>query len=194
MGKAGLRSIDAAAALVVTTLVAVGAWSALRQGPSNTQRIHAAQQSLTDTRAAQRAAQIAVDHLQADVTALEEDAKSRAMPVSDSAPEDNLHSVAMIARQSKFEMTSVVPSPPQNYPGLTELRYAIQGHGSYAAWRSFLHGFEQAPFWADITQIQMGAERGSSESDKAEHAVSFTLSLFVPQPIAPPPAGKGNTP
>jgi hypothetical protein len=182
MSKVGLRSIDALAAVIVTCLVLVGLWSALYQGPATGKRIREVQAELGETRAAQRAAQIAVERLQSEVTALAEHARNRGTLQDNASTEENLHALAQLARESNFELISVTPLPPQTYPGLTELRYTLAGRGSYTAWREFLTRFENAPFWADVTQVEMGAERGSSEDEKAAHAVAFTLSMFVPQP------------
>ncbi len=182
MARHPQRSIDAIGALLLAALLGVGLWSALLQTTAISRRMRAAQDELADVRTARRAGETAVQRLQSEIAELEAEMQQRGAPVPGSSAEDELHAVASIARQNGLEILSVSPMPAQEYPGLSEVRYALEGRATFSAWTAFLARFEQMPFWGDITQVKMRAERAAPQEAAAPHLVSFTLSLFSAHP------------
>jgi Tfp pilus assembly protein PilO len=172
-------TVDAIGGALVCACLAVGGWFAF--GPPQqaaealqTRRTDADQleKDVAEMRASVQAAQARLAGTQEKVNGL--GALPREMRL-----EKDLNTIAELARGHKLSLSQVTPLSTGEYPGLREARYAIQGTGSFADWMAFLRSFEASPFWADITNLEIGTAAGGRSGTLSAPEARLTVSFYA---------------
>jgi hypothetical protein len=172
-------TVDAIGGALVCACLAVGGWFAF--GPP--QQVAGALQArrkdadqLEKDVAEMRAAVVAA---QARLAGTQETVNSLGALPRETRPEKDLNTIAELARGRKLRLSQVTPLFTIDYPGVRETRYAIEGTGSFADWMAFLRSFEASPFWADITNLEIGTTPGGRTKAASAPEARLTVSFYV---------------
>lgn len=92
--------------------------------------------------------------------------------------EQDLRTLSELARRHQVRVVRVLPLPAQEYPGLLELRYALEASGSMPSLMHFFKAIEDADLWADIGYLQVKAGRSPGLQETPERSALLTVSLF----------------
>ncbi|MFQ5489713.1 MAG: hypothetical protein ACE5GE_03225 [Phycisphaerae bacterium] len=93
--------------------------------------------------------------------------------------EHELRTVTDLAREHGLDLTGLVPLGYWDYPGLREVRYRMTAKGTYTSYVRFLHAFEQAASWSDVTYLRMDSADPQVPNDKYGE---LTVSLYAAAP------------
>ncbi len=93
--------------------------------------------------------------------------------------EQELSIIAELARANDVNLSHVAPMSTTDYPGIREARYTIRGTGRFADWMAFLRAFEDSPFWADITNLEMGVPHASRTTIGTTREATLTVSFYA---------------
>lgn len=180
-------AVDAIGGALVCACLAVGAWFAF--GPpreaaaalrANREEVLQLADEVSQMRSALLAAQARLQATRDRVQSL--GALPRQMQL-----EQDLNTIAELARARDLSLSHVAPVATTDYPGVRETRYTIRGTGRFADWMAFLQAFEASPFWADITNLDMGAPQASRAAADAAPEATLTVSFYVAtEPTGPP--------
>ena len=172
-------AIDAVGGALVCACLAVGAWFAFgppRQAAAEL-RAHRDEAIRLDDEVSQMRATLlaAQERRQAARQRVESlGALPRRMKV-----EHDLNTIAELARDHNLSLSHVEPVATTDYPGVREARYTIRGTGQFPDWMAFLHAFEAGPFWADITNLDIGPPRGTRTAPDAAPETTLTVSFYA---------------
>jgi hypothetical protein len=177
--RASRWTVDAIGGALVCICLAIGGWFAFGppQQAAGTLRTHRAdadrlEKDVAEMRTAVVAAQARLADTQEKVNSL--GALPREMRL-----EKDLNTIAELARGHKLSLSQVTPLSTVDYSGVRETRYAIQGTGSFASWMAFLRSFEASPFWADITNLEIGMAPGGRPNAGSAPEARLTVSFYA---------------
>jgi hypothetical protein len=164
-------------------VAALGVWLGVVRPSADNDRLATLRAHLSDTRTA---LQVASEELHAQSTRLEElrnNLEERGALPTRSPVEADLRVITRLARANDVELREVTPIGGKTYPGINELRYAVNAQSTFGGLVSFLSEFQEASIWADITHLKIGvaveSDRGSSAIRSAELVVSLLASQEV---------------
>jgi len=181
MRKTSLLAYDLVGAAVACGVAALGAWCAFyhvhvsvdRQQRART-ALSSATTQLAEIESALRQARVERARLAADIT--QRGALPQRTPI-----EEDLRELTQLARGNGVELVQVTPMPQEKYPGLVEIRYAVQARSDFTSLVAFLRGFETSNLWADITGLNIGGSAGRAEAVEGERSSALVVSFFQSQ-------------
>ena len=180
MKKRVLHIDDFVGLFAVLVVASLGVWSGVFHAPRTTQRLEDLQAGMRDMRNTLRSAEAALRRQQAELTALEKDIAQRGALPRKSPVESDLRLLTTLAEGNQVELTRIFPSSDKTYPGITESKYAVEAKTTFAGLVDFLHAFENSPFWADITSLEIGQPRNQKATgEDASQKTRFVVSLFA---------------
>ncbi len=183
MKQRSLIIYDLLGAGITALIVAVAGWCGFSHLPATAAVLIESRAALADAKTQLNSAEHALRQQQATQDALRADIASRGALPERSPVETDLRTIVRLAREHELELIEVAPINGKSYPGIAELRYAVRARGTYSGLLGFLNTFEQSPFWADVTSLEISAPR-VAEADQGQRTASLTVSLFASQ--APP--------
>ena len=104
--------------------------------------------------------------------------------IADGAPpartpiEDNLRTIAELARRHGLELSEVTPLGTASYPGILEARYRVRGRGTYASLVETLRQFEACDFWGDVTHLQIERPKNQAGPRSDLREMDLTVSFY----------------
>lgn len=181
-------AVDAIGGALVCACLAVGAWFAFGPPRQAAATLHANRDEvlrLDDEVSQMRSALLAA---QAQLQATRDRVQSLGALPRQMQLEQDLNTIAELARANNLSLSDVAPVATTEYPGIRETRYTIRGTGRFADWMAFLQAFEASPFWADITNLDMGAPHPSRATAGAVPETTLTVSFYAATEPAGPAA------
>lgn len=171
--------IDAVGTLATVSLAALAAWLTFFAGTGPRGEIAVLRDRIgtTERRLASLRVQLAAER---DVVA----ARTEELQTTGQLPhnpeiEEDLQALAELATRNQVAVLRVAPLARKEYPGLLEIRYAVDAAGSIPDLTRFLRSIELAPFWADVSHMKIESESTPAGGAKARRVAQLTLSLFA---------------
>ena len=165
-------------------IVGVGIWLGFLQPRSASQRLSALKSDWSRKKAELRSVEEAKRRQSAELADLQKDIRSRGALPAQSPIEAELRTIDELARKNRMELDGVTPVTSKEYPGITELKYAVQGRSTFAGLLGFLRDFEQSTFWADVTRLKIGGRAGNRGEGNAFRPIEFEVNLFASRACA----------
>lgn len=94
------------------------------------------------------------------------------------AAEKDLSELWRIAEAHGVSILQLEDLPAAHYPGILEVRYALQAEGEWAALLGFLRAIEVAELWSDVGFLQIDQNTSRAGSTSTVRRAQLTLSMF----------------
>jgi len=184
--RATLLIYDLIGIAAICALAALGAWSAGWRLPAATSRVAQARAQLDGTREKLAQTELALRKWRSEREQLERDIAERGALPQHSPVEADLREISRIARDHGVETIQVTPVAGERYPGLIELRYALEARSDFAALVAFLESFEESHLWADLFGLEIRSPAGGTDDAEGKRTASLVVSLYASKEAAVP--------
>ncbi|MCB9851092.1 MAG: hypothetical protein H6817_10365 [Phycisphaerales bacterium] len=179
MRRNSLPIIDLVGGSVTCGVVALGVWCTFFHLSTTSQHLTTVRSQLADMHKSVIAGEEALREKKRERDALERDIAERGALPERSPVESDLREIARMAKAEGIDLTQVTPVQGAEYPGLLELRYAINARADYDALLAFLRRFKDSTLWADIIRLDIGGRRGDPSSEESVQPTALVMSLFA---------------
>ncbi len=181
MNKNPLILYDIAGTTIMLCLAAVATWCGAIHSPSVSGKLAEMETNLEKMESSLRNTENAIRRKTVELGDLQADIESRGALPSKSPVETNLRNITRLARDNEVELISVKPSEEKAYPGLTEIKYAIEAKSGFRDLVQFLKDFEESEFWADVTKLKVETGSRNRVANDNTQSSELVLSLFASQ-------------
>lgn len=173
-----LLIIDVAGALCTGALLSTVTWYAFLKPDTATSRVRLVSEEVEQSRADLGQLRTALDRQMALNRTLKKSAAKKGRLPTKSPVENNLRTIASLAKSNNVRFVSVAPTSEVRYPGVLELRYRVDTTGTYPNLLRFLDAFERCSLWADVTHMRV--RRSVVDVNQLEPLCNseLTLSFF----------------
>ncbi len=179
LSKSPFLVYDVVGALIVSSIIVLGCWSAFSHLPDASLRVQEARTDLARVNGSLRRVEAAVRESNTELTLVKSEVENRGALPESSPVDANLQTIARLIDDNQIELINVNPSEEKMYPGLTELRYKIQCRSNFNAMLHFLGDFEAEAFWADLTDLKITGPPTIAGPASQGHRMEFVVSLFA---------------
>lgn len=174
--------IDALGGVTLMAMIGLVGWFAFFKPDTATTRCHELRQQLAGDQAELDRLLASLQSQQDRHAELAAKAERTGRLPSRSPIEQDLKTIAALARANHVKVTEVVPSSTVRYPNVLEQRYRVKAEAQFSDYIRFLRAFEGCSSWADITFLKVASSEqpgaAGAAGAPAARSSDMTVSFF----------------
>jgi len=174
-----ILAVDCAGAAIAICLVAGALWYGLYHLSRSSSRIAQLSVRNADARSMLNDLGRAIDRQEDKAGSLDVELQQRGRLPATIPVEDNLNTIAQLARIHNVQVLGVAPRSSIRYPTLFEARYGMMCAGTYHDLVGLLYDIEQSDIWGDVSFLQVKTQPSHTAGDLDDlRAADLTLSFY----------------
>jgi hypothetical protein len=171
--------IDVLGTLTTVSLAALAAWLTFFAGTGPRGEIAVLREKITGAERRMAGLRVELTAERDLVAARSKELEATGQLPQDPVIEEDLQALADLAQRNSVSVLRVAPLTRKEYPGLLEIRYAVDAAGTLPDITRFLRSIELAPFWADVSHMKIESQALPNGEGTPRRLAQLTLSLFA---------------